>query len=165
PISWQPRETESLIAGGIRVNAHRTSDQSTTQWGAPAAALAAAAAGSVLIAPPAAAAQHVVVEGDTAFDIAQAFGVPLHDLLVHNGLSAESIIHPGDVFTVPDSGVDEATDTYAGAQEAPTADIAYSVAAGDTLFDIAERHGLTLETLLAANGIDASAIIYPGEVL
>ncbi|MFP3787193.1 LysM peptidoglycan-binding domain-containing protein, partial [Burkholderia sp. SIMBA_024] len=41
----------------------------------------------------------------------------------------------------------------------------YTVAAGDTLFAIAQRHGIPLDALLSANGLDRSSIIYPGQSL
>ena len=41
----------------------------------------------------------------------------------------------------------------------------FVVQGGDTMISIAERHGVPLESLLAANALDRSSIIYPGQVL
>jgi LysM repeat protein len=40
---------------------------------------------------------------------------------------------------------------------------AYTVVSGDTLGAIAAAHGVSLNDVLAANGLDISAIIYPGD--
>lgn len=46
----------------------------------------------------------------------------------------------------------------------PRPDITYQVEAGDTLWDIAEKFGISLEVLLAANPkLNAAALLYPGD--
>lgn len=106
---------------------------------------------------------HTVVAGDTLFGIAQQHGIGVDALLAANGLDRSSIIYPGQSVII-----------VAGAPSAPPAPavppaavsgIPYTVAAGDTLFDIAQRHGTSLDALLGANGLDRSSIIYPGQTL
>ncbi len=41
----------------------------------------------------------------------------------------------------------------------------YTVQAGDTLGSIASSHGVSLETLFAANGLGYSSVIYPGQAI
>ncbi|HUG90296.1 MAG TPA: LysM peptidoglycan-binding domain-containing protein [Planctomycetaceae bacterium] len=41
----------------------------------------------------------------------------------------------------------------------------HSVQKGDTLTAIARRHGTTVAKLLEANGLDADAIIHPGQMI
>ncbi len=53
---------------------------------------------------------------------------------------------------------------YALAQEA-TVPVEYTVVAGDTLFGIATRFGITLDDLVAANGIVNVDLIEPGQIL
>lgn len=47
--------------------------------------------------------EYVVQEGETVFDIAQAFGVSFLDLLAVNGLTEEEaeLLQPGDVLIIP----------------------------------------------------------------
>ncbi len=42
---------------------------------------------------------------------------------------------------------------------------AYTIAAGDTISAIATRHGVSIDAVLGANGLDRSSIIYPGQTL
>lgn len=51
------------------------------------------------------------------------------------------------------------------ATAALAASATYTVQAGDTVWGIARAHGLDTAAVLAANGLDASAVIRPGQVL
>jgi LysM repeat protein len=42
-----------------------------------------------------------VVDGDTWFGIAEAFGVDAEDLAAVNGLTLDDFIQPGDVLVIP----------------------------------------------------------------
>ncbi|HXF61238.1 MAG TPA: LysM domain-containing protein, partial [Caldilineaceae bacterium] len=53
----------------------------------------------------------------------------------------------------------------APAHAQPAAETTYTVAPGDTLFLIAQRFGVPLETLIAANGITNPDVIEVGQVL
>ncbi len=50
-------------------------------------------------------------------------------------------------------------------QEPPGTETTYVVQPGDNLFRIALRHGLTMETLAAYNGITNPSLIYVGQVI
>lgn len=47
---------------------------------------------------------------------------------------------------------------------APIASV-YTVVAGDTLFSIARKYGISLDAILSANGLTRDSIIYPGQTL
>ncbi|MGC0237454.1 LysM peptidoglycan-binding domain-containing protein [Arthrobacter sp. SD76] len=51
----------------------------------------------------------------------------------------------------------------APAAAAPAAGNVYTVVSGDTLGAISAAHGVSLNDVLAANGLDISTIIYPGD--
>lgn len=113
--------------------------------------------------PPPSASAHTVVTGDTLFGIAQQHGIALDALLAANGFDRASIIYPGQSVVIA-AGVQTAPPVPA-APPAPTSHGTYTVVAGDTLFAIAQRHGTSLDVLLATNGLDRSSIIYPGQTL
>ncbi|MGC5221869.1 LysM peptidoglycan-binding domain-containing protein [Micromonospora sp. DT81.3] len=115
---------------------------------------------------------HVVVSGDSVFAIAQRFGLRTADVLAWNGLSSSSVIHPGQVLVLSGTTVAApAAPTPPATMVAPppTAPVApagsHTVAAGDTISGIAKKYGTTVPAVLAANGLDASSIIYPGQTI
>ncbi|GAA1122410.1 LysM peptidoglycan-binding domain-containing protein [Citricoccus alkalitolerans] len=111
-----------------------------------------------------AAASYTVKAGDTLSHIAVRHDLSLSALLKANGLSASTIIHPGQKLTLPGSAPSSSSTSAQPASSGTTAQT-YTVKAGDTLSHVAVRHGLALSSLLTANGLSASSIIYPGQKL
>jgi LysM repeat protein len=99
---------------------------------------------------------YTVVSGDSLFGISQKLRVRFNDLLSANGLTASSVILPGQTLTVPGASP---------APAAPASGGSYTVKAGDSLGRIATRHGVTLSALLAVNNMTATSLILPGQVL
>ncbi|WP_240642325.1 muramidase family protein [Microbacterium sulfonylureivorans] len=105
-------------------------------------------------------ATYTVQRGDTVSAIASRFGLRTVDVLTLNGLSWKSVIYPGQVLRL--SG---AAATAPAAPAAPTTSASYTIQRGDTVTAIAKRHGVSTTTLLSANGLGWSSIIYPGQKL
>lgn len=101
-------------------------------------------------------ASHTVEPGDTVSTIADRYGLRTTDVLAWNALDRSSIIHPGQVLVLRAS----ATPAAAAATLRT-----HTVAAGDTLWAVADAAGISLDSLFAANGLTGSSIIYPGQVL
>lgn len=110
-----------------------------------------------------------VQPGDNVWDIAMAYGLTQEQLMAYNGL-ASKWIYPGDLLYIPGSGssVPQGYIPYTPVYQEPaytyTDSFAYTVQAGDNVWDIAVANGLTEEYLMAYNGM-TSKLVYPGEVL
>lgn len=110
---------------------------------------------------PASPATHTVVDGDTVSGICAALGLSTVDVLALNNLSAETVIHPGQVLTLSPGA---AAPTAAPAQTPHEGASDYIVVGGDTISSIAAHHGLSTADLLATNGMNATSnTIYPGQ--
>lgn len=104
---------------------------------------------------PASAADHTVVPGDTITGIAAAAGQSTASVLAANGLSTQSLLHPGDIIRIDGaSAAPKAAHNAAGGT--------HTVEAGDTMSAIASAYGVGLSELLQANGMDTSTVIHPG---
>ena len=143
--------------------------------GTPVAAAAAAAPSTASVSP-----KYTVVAGDTVSRIAQRFGVPTAAVLQANGLRSSSIIRPGQVLripgvaTVPSLNIVPVSSVTPVAPPAPVAAVVpapapagaqYIVRSGDTISAIAARFGVPTQSVLDANGMSSSSIIYPGTTL
>ena len=92
----------------------------------------------------------------------------LNTLLSINGLSQSSIIFPGQSLTVGQSDGRTVSAGYTPSKTTATSTSTsgtYTVQAGDTLYSIARRSGMSLNTLLSINGLSQSSVIRPGQTL
>ena len=127
---------------------------SGTTAAAPAAADRAEAAVPTLAsaADLAAAAQtYIVQRGDTLSEIAARFGTTVSELVRLNNIADPNRIYEGDRLII-----------RAGTSTGATT---YTVQRGDTLSEIAERYGTTVNELVRLNNIADRDLIYPGQVL
>lgn len=116
---------------------------------------------------------YTVVAGDSMYGIASRFGVKAEDIASYNAW-ADGILHPlapGQVILIP-PGAANATTTLPG-MPIPVETTApgpapgqgkYVVEAGDSLSRIADKWGVEVSALLAANGwVDSNVVILPGD--
>jgi LysM repeat protein len=103
---------------------------------------------------------HTVEPGDTVSSIAQQFGLSTASVLALNGLSWRSTIFPGQVLTLTTAPVKTTAPPPARTQAGR-----YTIIKGDTVSSVAARFGVSTRSILAANGLDAASIIYPGQTL
>lgn len=115
---------------------------------------------------------YTIQAGDTLGRVAADFGVPLDRLLEFNGLDGTEILQPGHRILIPPVPGEEGGEAGEGGEgeegedsELPAGASTYVIVAGDTLNLIASSHGVTLDALLEANGIQADSLIMPGDEL
>jgi peptidoglycan endopeptidase LytE len=94
-----------------------------------------------------------VEAGDTLSGIASRFGTTAAALAAANDLSLDATLQVGQVLRVPEG---------TGATGSGTT---YTVEAGDTLYGIASRFGVSVGALAAANGLSLDSTLQIGEVL
>ncbi|MEO6505523.1 MAG: LysM peptidoglycan-binding domain-containing protein [Terrimesophilobacter sp.] len=166
-LAWKsiifPGQVLKLTAGGASVTVVTTTPQASE--------------------PSSNAGRYTIVRGDTISAIAAKFHVSAASVLSANGLSATSIIYPGQTVAIPGQPATAARPTPPAAAPAPVAPIAvvpivrtvvtsptatpdrYTILAGDTISSIAGKFGLSIQSILSANGLSWSSIIYTGRTL
>ena len=107
-------------------------------------------------------ATYVVRAGDTISGIAARHGLDMQAVLNANGLKVSSIIHPGQKIKLSGSSA-ASTSTKPAAPAKQQSSPTYTVKSGDTLGAIAARHGVSLSSVLKANGLSRTSIIHPGQ--
>ena len=110
---------------------------------------------------------YTVRAGDTLSGIAARNNVSLSALLRANGLSANSVIYPGQSLKLSGTGSpsNSRSNATTGSSSNSSSTSTYTVKSGDTLSGIATRNGVSLQALLAANNLTSTSIIYPGQTL
>lgn len=93
-----------------------------------------------------------VQQGESLWGLAQKHGTDIETLRELNGLTSD-LLKVGQVLQLPGD------DTAEGSE--PTT---VTVRPGDTLYEIALRHGVTVESLIAYNDLDGT-VIHPGQEL
>ncbi|HHT71362.1 MAG TPA: LysM peptidoglycan-binding domain-containing protein [Firmicutes bacterium] len=140
-------------------------------------------AGVLLITPTAQAAVHTVVPGETLWNISWRYDTTVDQIKSLNNLEGD-LLYPGQQLTVPDISPalapTDSESSLAAAAAFPTAtasapenqaeslavatQVRHLVQAGDTLYGIGLKYGLSVEAIMYANNL-SSTLIHPGQSL
>jgi len=101
-----------------------------------------------------------VVAGDTVSEIAGRYGLSTASVLALNGLGWSSLIFPGQELKLTAHGP-----LPVEVAQQPVSSGRYTIVAGDTISGIADRFGVSTLSVLTANGLGWSSIIYPGQTI
>lgn len=117
---------------------------------------------------------YTVKKGDSLTAIAARVKVSLTALLNANKFTKASVIHPGQVITLPSGAILPASTsaTSSTTVDAPATSSApsekletYKVQKGDSLIAIASKAKVSLDALLRVNGFTKSSVIHPGQTI
>jgi polysaccharide deacetylase family sporulation protein PdaB len=100
---------------------------------------------------------YVVKAGDTLWAIANRFGVTINQIAAANNITNVNLIRVGQVLIIPGSSTVPVPE--------PGAQVKYTVKAGDTLWAIARKYGVTVTQIAQANNIRYVNLIYVNQVL
>ena len=107
--------------------------------------------------------QYTIKKGDTISKISKRTGVPSSVILQVNQISNKSI-KAGKTILVPGS-MQRNAETLASTRKNVTQGSNYKIQSGDTLFGIAQRSGISLQTLCNANNISEKTSLKVGQKL
>ncbi|MEB2286487.1 MAG: LysM peptidoglycan-binding domain-containing protein [Anaerolineae bacterium] len=119
---------------------------------------------------------HVVTFGDTLYSIARDNEVTLEALVAANptllGGNPNAILQVGWQLRLPgceeegaETPVVEETPAVAAPGETPSGPVVHVVQAGEGIYSIARKYGVTYEAIVAANNLANPNLIYPGQEL
>lgn len=120
---------------------------------------------------------HKVRRGETVSAIARRYGVSESELMTHNKIRSARSLREHQVLRIPGGAPQRATEEAPGARveqarnEAPAQPPAargtgtYRVKRGDTLYDIAKAHDMTVGDLMAMNSLSPGAVIRADQTL
>jgi membrane-bound lytic murein transglycosylase D len=104
---------------------------------------------------------YTVQRGDTLWDISRQYGVSIRQMCAWNGISARSILRPGQKLRL-DAG---ATVVKARLDRKTSTPAAYTVRKGDSLWLISRRFGVSVAELQRWNGLSRNSVLQPGQSL
>ena len=111
---------------------------------------------------------HIVQPGENLFRIGLRYNLTVTQLMAANGLTNPNQVYAGQRLVIPQGGTDNSA---AVVESSPppssnaTASTTHIVQRGETLFRIALRYNVSLNALVAANGLASADAIYAGQRL
>ena len=109
---------------------------------------------------------YTVKAGDSLWGISHKYGMSIDSLKSLNNLSS-NFIYPGQVLKVSQSSNQSNTTSKPSASQSTSSSSqsgSYTVKAGDSLWGISHKYGMSIDSLKSLNNL-SSNFIYPGQVL
>lgn len=94
---------------------------------------------------------YIVEQGDTIESIGRKYNIPVIEIIKANNLQMPYLLMVGQSLTIP-------TNLYNIFNY-------YTVKQGDTLYDIAQKEGTTVDLIAGVNGINPNEYIYEGQTI
>lgn len=108
------------------------------------------------------AATHIVKKGETVYQLARIYNVPVKELMALNGFNNTTMLQTGQQVIIPGNSPEPAVLTAPATvqpplQQSATA-VAHVVKKGETLFRLSRQYNISVEELMALNGLNSSEI-------
>jgi murein DD-endopeptidase MepM/ murein hydrolase activator NlpD len=100
---------------------------------------------------------HIVQRGETIYSIARSYGVDNEELMRFNSITDASKLQIGQRVRIPDAAVSSSVPA--------SGVIEYRVVRGDTLYSIARRYEIALQSLRTFNGLENNYVLKEGDTL
>lgn len=108
-------------------------------------------------------AQVTVKPGETLGEIAERYGVSVNRLMQANGIKDPTLVQIGQQLVIPGQG--SGGRRGGGSEGSRASGGSYTVKSGETLGEIAERLGVSVNGLMQANGISDPTLVQSGQRL
>ena len=102
---------------------------------------------------------YTVQRGDTLSEIASRYGTTVQEIVSINNIVNANLIYPGQTLRILTNSTVNASETR------ETGSITYTVQRGNTLSQIANSYGVTINHIMEMNHIKNPNLIYPGQKL
>ncbi len=104
-----------------------------------------------------------VSRGDTLYSLARRYGVSVNEIMRINELDNSSELKPGMLLKIPARSFPGRGKRSAASTQSDYS--THNAAKGETFYSIARKYGMKLDELLELNGLDANAVLRPGQKL
>ena len=138
--------------GGATVNTSNTTNTAANTVSKPAITVTASSNSQA----------YTVASGDSVWGIANKFGITMDQLCSWNNIR-NNFIYPGQKLTINGGTNQKSTKHDTTVTKTATAG-SYTVASGDSVWSVANKHGITMDQLRSWNNIK-NGFIYPGQTL
>ncbi|HDD24202.1 MAG TPA: LysM peptidoglycan-binding domain-containing protein [Chloroflexi bacterium] len=115
--------------------------------------------------PSAQSAVYIVQRGDTLYGIADQYAVTVEALMRANGVPDPRQIYVGQRLVIPTAAISLSLVNAEGGDAQPIHWASYMFQAGDTLFSVAKRYGLTWQIVAQVNKLLSPQAVWPGLVI
>lgn len=102
---------------------------------------------------------YTVQQGDTISKIANQYRTTVNKIVQDNQLKNPNVIYVGQKLKVSGGSSNSAPSSHSGSNQGGT----YTVKSGDNLYEIARRHGMSVNELIKKNNIKDPSLIYVGQ--
>ena len=157
-LAWNNLSTRNYLRPGQKLNLYisRTAQSGVSQTNITRASTSTSSptASGVI--------NYTVRKGDSLWLIARRHGVNLDALQTLNGLTTNSVLHPGQKLTIR---LNDSATYHVALDDQNPAPVNYTVKRGDSLWLISKRFGTTVDKLRQWNKLPKGRHLQPGQVL